>query len=140
MVKLPSNTLTEEEKYELLFRWYEAQQELKKKQAQERILRETVVAQFFPDGLDEGTNNVKLKTNDVLTVVQPINRKVDKAIYSTLLPQMVEAGIDVNEVVETKVELRVGNYRKLTPKQLAVFDECVTSTNGSPQVSIKIKS
>ncbi|QXV77158.1 putative DNA binding protein [Escherichia phage ChristophMerian] len=139
MVQLPEMNLTEEQKYELLYKWYSKKEELAKVQAQERALRQSVVSVFFPDGLNENTNKIKLDTGDDLVVTQPYTRKVDKAIFSQILPDLVEAGVDVNEVTETKVELRVAAYRKLTAEQLAIFDECVTTTPGSPQVKIAVK-
>ncbi|UVK80461.1 hypothetical protein [Escherichia phage vB_EcoM_PD328] len=139
MVQLPEMNLTEEQKYELLYKWYSKKEELAKVQAQERALRQSVVSVFFPDGLNENTNKIKLDTGDDLVVTQPYTRKVDKAIFSQILPDLIEAGVDVNEVTETKVELRVAAYRKLTAEQLAIFDECVTTTPGSPQVKIAVK-
>ncbi|AKA60914.1 DUF7173 family protein [Dyella japonica] len=139
MVQLPEMNLTEEQKYELLYNWYSKKEELAKVQAQERALRQSVVSVFFPDGLNENTNKIKLDTGDDLVVTQPYTRKVDKAIFSQILPDLIEAGVDVNEVTETKVELRVAAYRKLTAEQLAIFDECVTTTPGSPQVKIAVK-
>ncbi len=139
MVQLPEMNLTEEQKYELLYNWYSKKEELAKVQAQERALRQSVVSVFFPDGLNENTNKIKLDTGDDLIVTQPYTRKVDKAIFSQILPDLIEAGVDVNEVTETKVELRVAAYRKLTAEQLAIFDECVTTTPGSPQVKIAVK-
>ena len=139
MVQLPTTELTEEQKMELLVKWYEAKMQLAKVQAAERALRDTVVKTFLPDGGKEGTNTVKLSTGDELKIVNSFNRKVDKAVWSTILPKMIEAGIDVNEVGETKVELRVGAYKKLSDKQRAIIDEAVTTTPGSAQVSIKVK-
>lgn len=139
MVQLPEMNLTEEQKYELLYNWYSKKEELAKVQAQERALRQSVVSVFFPDGVNENTNKIKLDTGDDLVVTQPYTRKVDKAIFSQILPDLIEAGVDVNEVTETKVELRVAAYRKLTAEQLAIFDECVTTTPGSPQVKIAVK-
>ncbi len=139
MVQLPEMNLTEEQKYELLYNWYSKKEELAKVQAQERALRQSVVSVFFPDGLNENTNKIKLDTGDDLVVTQPYTRKVDKTIFSQILPDLIEAGVDVNEVTETKVELRVAAYRKLTAEQLAIFDECVTTTPGSPQVKIAVK-
>ena len=139
MVQLPEMNLTEEQKYELLYNWYSKKEELAKVQAQERALRQSVVSVFFPDGLKENTNKIKLDTGDDLIVTQPYTRKVDKAIFSQILPDLIEAGVDVNEVTETKVELRVAAYRKLTAEQLAIFDECVTTTPGSPQLKIAVK-
>lgn len=139
MVKLPGTQLTEEEKYELLYSWYSKKEELDKIKADELSQRSAVVSAFFPTGLNENTNKTKLATGDDLVVNQPYTRKVDKAIFSTLLPEIVESGVDVNEVTETKVELRVAAYRKLSEKQLAIFDECVTTTPGTPQVKINVK-
>lgn len=140
MVQLPNNELTPEAKLELLGQWFLKKQELAKVQAAERALRDTVVSLYLPeDQKKEGTNTIKLPTGDELKIVCGIDRKVDKAIWSSLLPQLCELGVDVNEVVETKVELRVGNYKKLTDEQRSVMDECVTSKWGSPQVSIKVK-
>lgn len=139
MVQLPEMNLTEEQKYELLYNWYSKKEELAKVQAQERALRQSVVSVFFPDGLKENTNKIKLDTGDDLVVTQPYTRKVDKAIFSQILPDLIEAGVDINEVTETKVELRVAAYRKLTAEQLAIFDECVTTTPGSPQLKIAVK-
>lgn len=139
MVQLPEMNLTEEQKYELLYNWYSKKEELAKVQAQERALRQSVVSVFFPDGLNENTNKIKLDTGNDLVVTQPYTRKVDKAIFSQILPDLIEAGVDVNEVTETKVELRVAAYHKLTAEQLAIFDECVTTTPGSPQVKIAVK-
>lgn len=139
MVQLPEMNLTEEQKYELLYNWYSKKEELAKVQAQERALRQSVVSVFFPDGLKENTNKIKLDTGDDLVVTLPYTRKVDKAIFSQILQDLIEAGVDINEVTETKVELRVAAYRKLTAEQLAIFDECVTTTPGSPQLKIAVK-
>lgn len=145
MAQLPNTEMTEEAKLQVLFNWYTKKQELATVQAQERALRETVVNLFLPGengavGGKEGTNTVKLATGDELKIVRPYDRKVDKAIWSSILPQLCEAGVDVNEVVETKVELKVGNYKKLTEAQREIMDECVTGKWGSPQVSINVKN
>lgn len=66
MVQLPEMNLTEEQKYELLYNWYSKKEELAKVQAQERALRQSVVSVFFPDGLNENTNKIKLDTGDDL--------------------------------------------------------------------------
>lgn len=140
MIQLPANEMTPEAKLQLLGEWFLKKQELQKIQAQERTLRDTVVSLYLPESeKKEGTNTIKLPTGDELKIVCGIDRKVDKAIWSSILPQLCELGVDVNEVVETKVELKVGNYRKLTEEQRNVMDECVTSKWGSPQVSIKVK-
>lgn len=139
MAKLPDVILSDASKYELLYQWYEKKQELAKLQAQERALRTTVVSAFFPDGLQENSNKFKLETGDDLVVTQPYTRKVDKAIFSSILPEIVASGVDANELVETKVELRTACYRKLTPEQLAIIDECITTTPGSPQIKINVK-
>lgn len=140
MVQLPKTEMTPQAKLELLFNWYNKKQELQTVQAQERALRDTVVSIYLSDEeKKEGTNTVKLPTGDELKIVCGIDRKVDKAIFSNIVEQLMEKGVDVNEVVETKVELRVGNYKKLTDEQRKVMDECVTSKWSSPQVSIKIK-
>lgn len=144
MIQLPKTEMTEEAKLELLFNWYNKKQELIKVQAQERALRDSVVSIFLPGedgavGGKEGTNTIKLATGDELKIVRPYDRKVDKAVYSNILERLFEAKVDPNEVVETKVELKVGNYKKLTPEQRAIMDECVTGKWGSPQVEIKVK-
>lgn len=144
MVTLPKTEMTEEAKLELLFNWYNKKQELIKVQAQERALRDSVVSIFLPGengavGGKEGTNTIKLATGDELKIVRPYDRKVDKAVFSSIVQQLMEKGIDVNEVIETKVELRVGNYKKLTEEQRNAMDECVTGKWGSPQVEIKVK-
>lgn len=140
MVQLPETQLSESAKMELLFNWYNKKQELARIQAEERALRTTVVNTFLPEAnKKEGTNTIKLSTGDELKIVCGMDRKVDKAIWSNILPQLCEVGVDVNEVVETKVELRVAAYKKLTPEQRDVMDECVTSKWGSPQVSVKVK-
>lgn len=141
MVQLPNNQLSEAAKMELLYNWYSKKEELKAIQASERALRETVVNAFLPESeKKEGTNTIKLPTGDDLKIVCGIDRKVDKAIFSNILEALLEKGVDVNEVVETKVELRVANYKKLTEEQRNVMDECVTSKWGSPQVSVKVNS
>lgn len=139
MVQLPGAQLTEEQKYELLYEWYSKKEELDKAKAEEMSLRSAVVSAFFPTGLTENTNKVKLATGDDLVVNQPYTRKIDKAIFSSLLPEIVKSGVDVNEVTETKVELRVAAYRKLSKWQLDVFDECVTTIHGTPSVKINVK-
>lgn len=130
--------LDEKQKFDLVCKWYEAKQELAAMQAKERLLRDSVFAEYFPDP-KEGTNNVTLGTGDVLTAVYPMNRKIDKAVFSGLQEALREANVDTDQVIETKLELKVGAYRKLSEEQLKVMDQCITMTPGSPQVSIKIK-
>lgn len=131
--------LTEEQKFDLVCKWYEAKQELTASQAKERMLRDSVFAEYFPDP-KEGTNNVKLGTGDVLTAVYPMNRKIDKAVFTALQEELRNQRVNVDEVIETKLELKVGAYRKLGEAQLKVLDQCITMSPGSPQISIKIKS
>lgn len=138
MVELPKVELSEQAKMELLYAWYIKKQELTTLQASEMALRKTVVEAFAPNP-KEGTTTIKLPTGDELKIVGSVNRKIDKAIFSSILPQCMENGIDVNEITETEVKLKVGEYKKLDATLRSIFDECVTATVGSPQVSIKVK-
>jgi hypothetical protein len=131
MTEIPDNTVTQKD----LELWYEMDKQIKALKGQEMLLRLKIFKGKFVDP-KEGTNSVDLPDGFVLKGKRTINRDVDAAALATLREQFRDAGINVDELIRYKPELKVGEYRTLTAEQMLIFDQALVIKDGAPALEI----
>lgn len=132
MTAIPPNTVTLDD----LIQWYKMQKQLAALKASEMLLRTKIAKAYFPTP-KEGTNTAKLQDGASLKVVHSINRKVDVAMLTNMDAQFREKGINPDNLIERKPELKVAAYRELTAEQQQFFDQALIISDGSPQMKIE---
>lgn len=132
--------------YNLLTEWQEAKAAKDAATKHEAYLRSLIVQGTFGDLLKpgaelvEGTRAHKLPDQRKVKAKFPVNRRIDSDVLEGgLAAAMAEKfNIDVYErLVRRKPELSVSEYKKhLSPEARALFDQCVTTTPGTPTIEI----
>jgi hypothetical protein len=127
-----------------LVKWYETRQQIAVLNAAESELRARIFKHYFKTP-EEGVNSQALNdgTGAVLKGTHVINRTVDQASLDALRKELADAEsklpeIPVDELIRWKPELKVGEYRKLSPKQRKAFDRVLVIKPGMPQLEITI--
>lgn len=131
MVEIPQNQVTQED----LAAWYQMSQELRTLKAKESLLRKKIFGSAFPDP-KEGTNNYDLADGYVLKGQHVLNRDVDIGALDALKPKLREEGVNPDNLVKYKPELKKAEYNKLTQEQKQLFDQCLIIKPGSPSLEI----
>ena len=132
MVKLPENTVTQED----LNAWASMQAQLSALKSSEMLLRVKIFKSLFPNPV-EGTNSVPLGTEGwVIKAKYPITRKPDVALLTARAQELRAAGIPLDSVIRTIPELATGEYRKLTEEQQKLLDQVMEVKPGSPALEI----
>jgi len=121
---------------QLLEDWNKAKAAKRAWEAEERRLRGLVVEGAFGDKLKEGANKFTLADGRVIKVTGKINRTIDATALTALSPKLRELGVDVEELVRFKPELKVGPFRKLAGEGGDLFRSIVTEKEGTPEVEI----
>lgn len=122
--------------YELLEKWEESKRNKRAWEAEERRLRDMVVEGAFGKELKEGANKFTMADGRVVKVTGKVNRSIDSAQLTALTPKLLELGVNVEELVRFKPELKVGPFRKLSGQGGDIFRSIVTEKPGSPEVEI----
>lgn len=131
---------------EMLSKWNDLQDRLKKIKVEEILLRKEIYGFYFTNP-EEGTNTVDLDVTGFpgwkLKAVRGIDRKIDLPVLMAAAsgteqePSALDkAGIRKDLLVEWEPKLVIREYRKLTNAQLEVFDQCLTIKDGSPQLTL----
>lgn len=113
-----------------IMEWLEKKAELARVKAKESILRQKIIKTFF-SGPKEGTNTFELGNEYKLKYAHKLDRSIDDAMLTNLLPALREKGINVDDLVERKPSLKLKNYRDLTEEEHMIFDQCVTTKPAS---------
>lgn len=118
----------------LLMEWEGQKGELAKAKSNEMSLRKAISNTLFPDGR-EGTNKCFVDDVEVSAVLKT-NRSVDKGRLSAYAEEFREYNINVDALITYKPELKVGEYRKLSDQQRAVFNQALTISEGAPDIKL----
>lgn len=131
MVEIPQNQVTQAD----LAEWYKMAQDLRNLKAKESLLRKKIFGSAFPDP-KEGTNNYDLPDGYVLKGQHVLNRDIDIGALDALKPKLREEGMNPDNLVKYKPELKKAEYNKLTEEQKKLFDQCLIIKPGSPSLEI----
>lgn len=131
MVEIPQNQVTQAD----LAEWYKMAQDLRNLKAKESLLRKKIFGSAFPDP-KEGTNSYDLPDGYVLKGQHVLNRDIDIGALDALKPKLREEGMNPDNLVKYKPELKKAEYNKLTEEQKKLFDQCLIIKPGSPSLEI----
>lgn len=125
-----------------VYAWWAAREGvLDKMEALKKVegeLRKRIVKTCFPDGLREGSNKCKLPEGEVLTITGVINRKIDQALVVDVQSALQKKnGVAPTGLFKTKYDLDLRTYKALPSEDKLVLANCVTETEGSPQLALK---
>jgi hypothetical protein len=131
MVKIPQNQVTQAD----LSEWYKMAQDLRNLKAKESLLRKKIFESAFPDP-KEGTNSYDLADGYVLKGQHVLNRDIDIGALDAMKSKLREQGVNPDNLVKYKPELKKAEYNKLTEEQKKLFDQCLIIKPGSPSLEI----
>lgn len=123
---------------EQLAEWYKIAAQIKVLTKVEKDLR-IALARFYVPNAKEGTNKVTLPDGAELVVTEKYNYKVDKALLNSIGLQLKEVNVNIDDLIENKPSLKIGEYRKLDEDALDILSQCVTYTIGTPGMEVKVK-
>lgn len=123
---------------EQLAEWYKIAAQIKVLAKVEKDLR-IALARFYVPNAKEGTNKVTLPDGAELVVTEKYNYKVDKALLNSIGLQLKEVNVNIDDLIENKPSLKIGEYRKLDEDALDILSQCVTYTIGTPGMEVKVK-
>lgn len=107
----------------------------KKLKQLEMELRTKMVEQFFETAkLKEGTNTADLGNGWKLKYKHALNRKFDEAAMAAVFLELDEGLSDA--IVKNKPELVIKEYRRLSDKHRAIFDQCLIIKPASPALEL----
>lgn len=132
MSEIPENEVT----LETLIQWYNLQEQISKLKSAELLLRNKIFKGRFPTPI-EGINKETLPDGAELKATHVINRSVDEAVLTVLLPVLREKGqMNPDDLIRRKPELVIGAYRKLTDEQRLLLDQALIIKPGQCQLEI----
>lgn len=131
MSPIPPNIVTTDD----ILEWQESVKQLRLIKAREMLLRRRIFTAFFPTP-HEGTNKAPLANGWELKGGYTLNREVDGGAFMSMRPQLLVAGIRVDDIVRFKPELAKTVYNELVEGQRHLFDQCLVIKEGSPTLEI----
>lgn len=113
-----------------IMNWLTVKNELARVKAKESILRQKIIKTFFT-APKEGTNNFELGNGYKLKFTHKLQRDIDEALLTNLLPAFAAQGINVDDLIERKPSLKIKPWRELSEEQALVFNQVVTTKPAS---------
>lgn len=108
----------------------------KRAQDAERLNRTTLVDTFFA-GAPLGSSTLDTEDGRTVTLTQTQRYEVDVAVLDSIREPMREQfGVNVDAMFSWKPSLLKTVYEELTEAERAVFDQCLTVKDDSPQLKI----
>ena len=132
MVEIPQQ-MSKEDFMSKLARWEDMSRRLKELKVAEIMLRKELFGEAFPSP-EEGTLYYPLGGGWKLQGKYILAREVDTTMIGHMRDAMQAIGHSVDPLLNWKVELRVSEYKKLPEQARSLFDNIVTTKEGSPQL------
>lgn len=102
----------------------------------ERGNRKVLLDTFFPDA-PKGSHSLDADDGRTVSATFSLEYKVDEGALDFVRKQMQEEfGVNVDAMFNWKPSLKMALYKELSDEERAVFDQCLTITEGSPQLKI----
>lgn len=134
MVEIPQQ-MTKEDFMSKLTRWEEMSRRLKELKVAEILLRKELFGEAFPSP-EEGTLYYPLGGGWKLQGKYILAREVDSTMLGHMREAMQAIGHSIDPLLNWKVELKVSEYKKLPDQARELFDNIVTTKEGSPQLAL----
>lgn len=125
-----------------IVKWLEMVDRLAAAKNEEMAARKRIAENLFPS-IQRGTQEWRFGDSagldyvaKRLTCSYSQSFKVDVAALTLVAPRLIELGVNPNDLVEWKPELKKKAYDALTDEQRAIADEAITYTWGSPTIKL----
>jgi hypothetical protein len=102
----------------------------------ELVLRKVVSKLVFPSPVEGAKNRANLPAGWALKLTYSIDRKVEEPVLELNKEQFATAGINVDNLIRWKPELKVKEYKELSEEQRKVFDQALNIKPGTPQLEL----
>lgn len=137
MTDLPSYSgMTPEQAFERLQAWYQKNAQLKTLKTHEHLERVALAEYYFPQA-NEGTNRLPLGGGFDLKLQHGYRYIVtDEDLDQVAAKDIKRLKLPWDDLFVYKPELKLSEYRKLTPEQKAFVDAILTIKPASPQLEI----
>lgn len=137
MTQIPEQvTLTPEQAYEQLQKWFQQQQQLTVLKTAEVLERKRMAGFYFPQPR-EGSNRLDLGGGYDLKLDFAYSRNVDEAaLDAAKAADFRKLHIDKEDLFPLKPTLNLKAYRKLSDAQRAFVDELLDTKEATPQLHI----
>lgn len=110
--------------------------ELAQAQNAERQNRKVLFDTFFPDA-PKGSHSLDVDDGRTVSATFSLEYKVDEGALDAVRKVMQEEfDVNVDAMFNWKPSLKMALYKELSEEERAVFDQCLTITEGSPQLKI----
>lgn len=116
-------------KPEMIDEWIKAKANLDKAKKLEKQWRDHILGELFKNP-KEGTNTTSLGPY-TLKAVFPLDRDIDIASLTANADRYRQMQINLDDLIRTKYELAVAEYRKLNEEQIKAVDESLIIKPGS---------
>lgn len=133
----------------LIHEWEEKKAELARVKAEELALRVKLVAEGFDPDVRSGTQNLVLKTGDILKAKKRLNYSFTSTMdIKSVLVRMEDVGPDggfvAQRIVAWTPRLVIGEYNKLQmlangPLFRQMLDPVIVVTDATPELELKKK-
>ncbi len=127
--------------FDLINGWEDSKSVLASAKQLESTARHALVKAAFPGELTEGVQSKTLEDGRILKVTGKMNYKLSEAekVEAALgkLADADDAGDFIGQrLVKRKLELAIGEFKKLSPKLKKIFEKVVTISPVTPEVEI----
>ncbi|QBQ71149.1 hypothetical protein S0112_012 [Shewanella phage S0112] len=118
-----------------LVMWNDILHMKKKLEALENELREDAVRDFFPDGIEKGTNKADIGNGWQLVAKGTEYVSFDMAVLPNALKKLPE-GVE-QHVIKYKPELISSGYKTMDSKHKKILDAAIIRKPGKPQLELR---
>ena len=137
-VKKMNNQMLQKELSDKLMLWSETEKKLKTLKKIESELRDEIAEYYFNIN-QRGTQKKPLGGGYNLVVEIKENLKIiNNELLDICLLKLDSEFENLPDLIKTKSEININEYKKLTPEQKEIFDDCLISQMSKPKLSIKL--
>jgi hypothetical protein len=97
---------------------------------------ETRVRESFFPTLEEGTHKIDLGDGWAIKTACTFTRNIDMRIVESLRAPLAATSTSLDALLRWKATLQTKAYRELTAEARAIFDQCLTTTPGTPTLEL----
>lgn len=119
-----------------LHEWAGLQAELERIKLKEKELRKKIFCEAFPIPVEGTDNKLSLSAGYVLQGTFRLRRAIDMGQVMPMRDELAKIGVPIEPLLNWSVKLNKTNYAILSPEARSLFDNIITTTEGSPRLQI----
>lgn len=102
----------------------------------ELMIRKQLARLAFPEPVEGSKNRTNLPAGWALKLTYCLDRKVEEPVLDLNKEEFEKAGINVDNLIRWKPELKVKEYKELSEEQRKVFDQALVVKPSTPQLEL----